>query len=172
MLTKSVFCENSVDAYEVSFLRKLLGGEVMKLFEADAFSHYIDDLRMDTSSDFVALALSLDDGWKYHWHYASGSANYRYKRMTVKRGKGLPGLALTLGRTVTSEGANGLKLECALMVVEGLCSAAAIPIGPAAGEIGVMMVGSRQPYVYSSSELQLFQNRAAELEAQLQLDTL
>jgi nitrogen regulatory protein A len=141
-------------------------------WKADAISDFIDRLRLGCSSDYAALALPhKEDGWKFKWCYASGSVNQRYKQMVIRRGKGLPGFALLLGRTLTHdqgmaeyEGAlMRMKMECPLMLAEGLQAAAAVPMGASADEIGVLMVGQRKARVYSESDLLYIRDCAVQL---------
>ncbi|MFL6557171.1 MAG: GAF domain-containing protein, partial [Bacillus sp. (in: firmicutes)] len=41
--------------------------------------------------EFVALALQNEVGPDVRWHYAAGNLNDKYKRITVRFGKGIAG---------------------------------------------------------------------------------
>ncbi|WP_240419266.1 GAF domain-containing protein [Paenibacillus periandrae] len=142
-------------------------------YEEDPMRRLIDHLRISSSHDFAALALPREDGRTYAWYYASGNMNHRYKGMVVKRGKGLPGLALRLGEAVISDSSSrntgGEKLNCALMTAEGLHAAAAVPIGPLAAPNGIIMVGARQARLYTTTELQYLDSCAIEVGRAIQL---
>jgi nitrogen regulatory protein A len=135
--------------------------------DIEAISGQIDRLRLYPFIDFAALALTEDEGRCYQWRYVSGNANQRYKRMVVKRGKGLPGMALLYGKLLVKDMQTAregeFKVECPLMLAEGLQAAAALPIPSLPVPVGVLMVGSRQPSVYSAGNLQDLKAVAGEL---------
>jgi len=144
----------------------------MSDFEADIISSSINYIRISSLSDFAALALPIDDGSRYRWEYASGNTNRRYQQMIVKRGRGLSGMALLLGRSLIKENRSNesskLRIECSLMLAEGLQTAAAIPIPARMGDVGVLMVGVRHPHSYTSINLSYLQECAIELSLLLE----
>ncbi|WP_337103611.1 GAF domain-containing protein [Paenibacillus sp. YIM B09110] len=145
----------------------------MRNFEADTISRAVHYIRVTSLSDFTALALPIDDGSKYRWQYASGNMNHRYQHMIVKRGKGLPGMALLLGRSlikdIASKEANKPRFECSLMLAEGLHTAAAVPIPDGFGSAGVLMVGVRHPHSYTDTNLIYLEQCAIELSNLLEI---
>jgi nitrogen regulatory protein A len=123
----------------------------------DNISSSLKHIQTTSFSDFVALALPNRDGSRYRWHYAHGNQNQRYKQMLVKRGKGLPGMALLCGICLTKDARltepGDLTIDCPLMWAEALEAAAAIPLPTTSGDNGILMVGKRYSYCYSPAEL-------------------
>jgi nitrogen regulatory protein A len=145
------------------------GGGKMGKIVADTINKQIEDIRISSCSDFAALALPNDFGLLFHWHYASGNVNERYKRIVVRQGKGLPGMALMIGRVITMDeypiSREGLKIECAVMLAENLKSAVAVPIRTAFRNLGLFLVGNRRAHVYSADELAYLQTSGEEFSA-------
>lgn len=139
----------------------------MSVYEADTISEFIHHIRLSTRSDFAALALLSQDGRRYRWQYTSGNQNDRYKQMVVRKGKGLAGMAVLLGRTLTIDSQSDLSIkldmDSPLMMAEGLQAAAAIPVREAVGDHGVLVIGIRRTYCYSENELREFQGFADDL---------
>lgn len=129
----------------------------MSDYETDLISSSINHIRTSSLSDFVALALPVENGNKYRWSYVSGNTNLRYQQMLVKRGKELSGMAVLLGRSLVkgngSLEAEKYKLDCPLMLAEGLKTATAIPIALKMGGMAVLLVGLRHVHHYTANEL-------------------
>lgn len=139
----------------------------MSDYETDIISNFIKHIRTSSFSDFVALALPIEKGNKYRWSFVSGNTNHRHQQMLVKRGKELSGMAMLLGRSLV-KGSGSLedekyKLECPLMLAEGLKTAAAIPIPLKMGGMAVLFVGLRNVHHYTVSELSELEVLAREL---------
>lgn len=122
----------------------------------------LEQIRVRTHSDFagVALPLGLGSGL-LQWSCAAGNTNRRYEQMKVKRGRGLAGLALQVGRLLTWDAASGeaaklhdLYRDCPLLMAEGLQAAAVVPLHSSLlPDAGLLLVGRRQPDAYSAAEL-------------------
>lgn len=82
--------------------------------------------------EFVGLALQNTDGPDVKWHYAAGNSNDKYKRITVRYGKGIAGKVISTGRQMYvdnfPENIPGKALEYPIMLAEGLIHAYAVPI--------------------------------------------
>jgi nitrogen regulatory protein A len=145
-------------------------------YETEVISQRMIHIRISTCSDFAALALLSEDRNRYRWHYATGNRNNRYMKMLVKRGKGLPGTALLLGRSMTIDHrkieSDKLEIDCPLMFAESLQAAMAIPILVSTKDIGVLMVGVRHENGYSKRDLNTLHKCARELERVLQASKL
>lgn len=122
----------------------------------------LEHIRVRTHSDFAAMALPLGQGsGLLHWSCAAGNTNRRYEQMKVKRGRGLAGLALQIGRLLTWDAASGdaaklhgMYRDCPVLMAEGLQAAAAVPLHSfLLPDAGLLLVGRRQPNAYSAAEL-------------------
>lgn len=88
-------------------------------------------LLVELPCDFVGVAIQNQRGPDVRWHYAVGNGNDKYKRITVRYGKGIAGRVISTGRPI--EVANfpnnilGKALEYPIMLAEKLVSAYAVP---------------------------------------------
>jgi nitrogen regulatory protein A len=142
-------------------------------YETEVIGQRMNHIRISSYSDFAALALLSEDHNRYRWYLATGNRNIRYKKMLVRRGKGLPGMALLLGRSFTIDRRevvyDRLENDCPLMIAEGLQVAVAIPLLKLTEPIGILMVGIRHEKGYSQSDLITFHEGAKELERVLEV---
>ncbi|MCQ6274364.1 GAF domain-containing protein [Bacillus sp. V3B] len=97
--------------------------------------------------DFVGVAIQNQKGPDVRWHYAVGNGNDKYKRITVRYGKGIAGKVISTGRAmeVTNfpNGILGKALEYPIMLAEKLVSSYAVPVFFQGGPKGVLLVGRR-----------------------------
>jgi nitrogen regulatory protein A len=97
--------------------------------------------------EFVGLALQNNDGPDVKWHYAAGNSNEKYKRITVRYGKGIAGKVISTGRSMYvddfPENIAGKALEYPIMLAEGLKHAYAVPIHFKGIPRGVLLIGNR-----------------------------
>ncbi|MEH7346441.1 GAF domain-containing protein [Bacillus sp. JJ1532] len=97
--------------------------------------------------DFVGLALQNQEGPDVSWHSAAGNSNEKYKRITVRYGKGIAGKVISTGSPITiknfPEEITGKALEYPIMLAEKLVFAFAVPLFIKSVPKGVLLVGRR-----------------------------
>lgn len=119
----------------------------------------LERLRSLTSCDFVAIAPLQEHTGRIRWQYVIGNSNERYQQMVIKKGQGLAGSALRLGRWVklddTHPQRHQERLNCPLMLAEQLQAAAVFPLVPnASSQIkGLLFIGKREPTRFEHGEL-------------------
>ncbi|WP_052036187.1 GAF domain-containing protein [Tumebacillus flagellatus] len=116
----------------------------------------LDGIRAEVVADFLALALP-EGGGQIRWAYASGNRNDRFKRIVLRPGKGIAGRVFSLGRPVSVEGitprAGDDPREYPILLAEGLCCAVAVPVLCGSRVRGVLLMASRTPRTFSSSDV-------------------
>ncbi|NOU64605.1 GAF domain-containing protein [Paenibacillus sp. LMG 31461] len=119
----------------------------------------LERLRSLTSCDFVAIAPLQEHTGRNRWQYVIGNSNDRYQQMVIKKGQGLAGTALRLGRWVKLDGSHPNRqqerLHCPLMLAEQLQAAAVFPLVPnASSQIkGLLFIGKREQTRFEHGEL-------------------
>lgn len=121
--------------------------------------------------DFAGLALQNTDGPDVRWHYAAGNSNEKYKRITVRYGKGIAGKVISTGRPMSvenfPENISGKALEYPIMLAEGLKFAYAVPIHFKGIPKGVLLVGNRTGQPIIENEQRTVREAARRLEQKL-----
>jgi nitrogen regulatory protein A len=127
-----------------------------------------DQLRRDVGSDFVALALQNEVGPDVRWHYASGNVNDKYKRITVRFGKGIAGKIISSGSPMMmSDFPNdiyGKVTDHPIMLAEKLVSCYAVPLFFNGSPKGVILIGKRVSYSFPEHEQEMVKESAETLE--------
>ena len=129
---------------------------------------------VDLPCDFVGVAIQNQKGPDVRWHYAVGNGNDKYKRITVRYGKGIAGRVISTGRPI--EVANfpnkilGKALEYPIMLAEKLVSAYAVPVFFEGMPKGVLLVGRRVSMPFQDHEQMSVQQSVQSLEAMLNHD--
>lgn len=129
----------------------------------------LEQLRSLTSCDFMALAPLHEHAGRNRWKYVIGNSNDRYQQMVIKKGQGLAGSVLRLGRWVklddTHPKRHQERLNCPLMLAEQLQTAAVFPLVPNASSLikGLLFIGKREQTRFEHDEL---------LAVQYNIDTL
>jgi nitrogen regulatory protein A len=119
----------------------------------------LERLRSLTSCDFVAIAPLQDHTGRNRWQYVIGNSNDRYQQMVIKKGQGLAGTALRLGRWVRLDDTHPKRqqerLHCPLMLAEQLQAATVFPLVPnASSQIkGLLFIGKREQTRFEHGEL-------------------
>lgn len=130
-----------------------------------------NQLLQEAPCEFAGLAIQNDHGPDVRWHYAAGNRNEKYKRITVRYGKGIAGRVISTGRPMMVEdfpnNIIGKILEYPIMLAENLVSAYAVPISINRVQKGVLLIGRRIPYHFSEDEKEIVNQTAAELEHML-----
>lgn len=115
-------------------------------------------LRMNTAGDFSALACHAKDDPDFHWRFASGNQNDRYRYITLKTGRGIEGMVLRTGSCIvfdeTTPELDAKRLDSPVMLAENLYSAVAAPVIVNREIHGVLLTGSRSIRKYSQKEIE------------------
>lgn len=97
--------------------------------------------------DFVGFAFQNMNSPDIQWHIATGNKNDKYKRITVRYGKGIAGRVISTGTPITIEDFPqeiiGKALEYPIMLAEKLLYSFAVPIQLNGISKGVLLVGQR-----------------------------
>jgi nitrogen regulatory protein A len=129
-------------------------------------------LKKRIGCEFVALALQNEVGPDVRWHYASGNLNDKYKRITVRFGKGVAGKIISSGSPMMlidfPNDIYGKVTDHPIMLAEKLVSCYAVPIFFNSLPKGVLLVGKREKYTFSEDDQEMVQDAALELEQILQ----
>ncbi|MCY9139185.1 GAF domain-containing protein [Peribacillus frigoritolerans] len=125
----------------------------------------------EMNGDFVGLALQNRKGPDISWHYAAGNRNDKYKRITVRYGKGIAGRVISTGTPMKIEGfpnnIHGKALDFPIMLAENLRCAFAVPIQFKSAPKGVLLVGKRTVQPISESDQHKILDAAKKLEKEL-----
>jgi nitrogen regulatory protein A len=129
-------------------------------------------LKKRIDCQFVALALQNEVGPDVRWHYASGNLNDKYKRITVRFGKGIAGKIISSGSPMMlidfPNDIYGKVTDHPIMLAEKLVSCYAVPLFFNSLPKGVLLIGKREKYTFSEDEREMVQEAALELEQILQ----
>jgi nitrogen regulatory protein A len=131
---------------------------------ADICSQLISDIR----ADFIGLALQNEVGPDVKWHYAAGNLNDKYKRITVRFGKGIAGRVISTGSDMTIEefpyGIIGKATDYPITLAEKLISSYAVPLFFGGVPKGVLLAGTRVKYFFNDKDKELVKESAQSLE--------
>jgi nitrogen regulatory protein A len=126
------------------------------------------DLQQDIGAEFVGLAIQNEVGPDVRWHCCAGNLNDKYKRITVRYGKGIAGRVISSGSpmmiTRFPEQILGKSTDYPIMLAEKLVSSYAVPLFFNGVPKGVLLVGHREEYNFSEEEQQLVKKSAIYLE--------
>ncbi|MFB3169440.1 GAF domain-containing protein [Neobacillus sp. 179-C4.2 HS] len=129
-------------------------------------------LKKRIGCEFVALALQNEVGPDVRWHYALGNLNDKYRRITVRFGKGVAGKIISSGSPMMlidfPNDIYGKVTDHPIMLAEKLVSCYAVPIFFNSLPKGVLLVGKREKYTFSEDDQEMVQDAALELEQILQ----
>lgn len=121
--------------------------------------------------DFVGFALKNQEGPDVRWHFAAGNSNEKYKKITVRYGKGIAGKVILTGSPIMisnfPEGISGKALEYPIMLAEKLKNAYAVPILLNSDPKGVLLAGRRSNTQITESEQLTVKQAAKALEGLL-----
>lgn len=130
-----------------------------------------DQLKMQINCDFVGLALQDQEGPDVRWHYAIGNNTDKYKRISLRYGKGIAGKVISTGRPMTidrfPDQIIGKAIEYPIMLAENLVSSYAVPIFHNGTPKGVLLLGHRCPHSYTEDEQKEAKETAIVLEGLL-----
>lgn len=127
-----------------------------------------EKLKSKLNCEFVGLAIQNEVGPDIRWRYASGNLNDKYKRITVRFGKGIAGKVISSGGTMMIQDfpndINGKAIEHPIMLAEKLVSSYAVPLFFNGVPKGVLLVGKRSGHTFSDHEQEIVQESASVLE--------
>ncbi len=139
-----------------------------ELRELPGVMEVCDNLKTTAGCEFVGLAIQNETGPDVRWHYATGNLNDKYKRITVRFGKGIAGKIISSGSTMMitdfPHQINGKITDYPIMLAEKLVSSYAVPLFFHDVPKGVLLVGKREPYVFSEEVQQKVNDSALILE--------
>ncbi|MBP2239558.1 signal transduction protein with GAF and PtsI domain [Cytobacillus eiseniae] len=138
---------------------------------SEEIAHVCESILANITADFVGLALQNREGPDVRWHYAAGNSNEKYKRISVRYGKGIAGKVISTGSPITinnfPEDIQGKPLEYPIMLAEKLLYAYAVPIHYKGAPKGVILVGSRTNDPITDSEQKMIKQAASTMEGML-----
>ncbi|MFF2448405.1 GAF domain-containing protein [Neobacillus sp. NPDC058068] len=127
-----------------------------------------NQLKEELQCDFVGLAIQNEIGPDVRWHYAVGNLNEKYKRITVRFGKGIAGKVISSGSPMMmTDFPNhilGKMTDYPIALAEKLVSTYAVPIQFNAAPKGVLLVGKREKYSFIEDEQEKVKESAESLE--------
>jgi nitrogen regulatory protein A len=139
-----------------------------ELKELQSVKKVCEQLKQHISCDFVGFAMQNEAGPDVKWHYASGNLNDKYKRITVRFGKGIAGKIISSGSAMMMEefpnNIVGKVTDFPIMLAEKLVSTYAVPIFFNSVPKGVLLIGKREKYTFSEEEQEQVQDSAQLLE--------
>ncbi|MED4202414.1 GAF domain-containing protein [Neobacillus mesonae] len=139
-----------------------------ELRELPSIIEICEKLKTAAGCDFVGLALQNEIGPDVRWHYASGNLNDKYKRITVRFGKGIAGKIISSGSTMMitdfPKHINGKVTDYPIMLAEKLVSSYAVPLFFNGVPKGVLLIGRRESHVYCEDVQQMADDSALVLE--------
>ncbi|MEO2078059.1 MAG: GAF domain-containing protein [Bacillus sp. (in: firmicutes)] len=147
-----------------------------EIIEIPAVIEVCNRLMAAVNCDFVALALQNKVGPDVRWHYASGNLNEKYKRITVRFGKGIAGKIISSGSpmmlTDFPNGILGKVTDHPIMLAEKLVSSYAVPLFFNSVPKGVLLIGNRRSSVFTEANQQEVIESARTLEQVLKDEIL
>ncbi|MEH6904425.1 GAF domain-containing protein [Neobacillus drentensis] len=144
--------------------------------ELQAVTLMCDRLMANVGCDFVALAMQNEVGPDVRWHYASGNLNDKYKRITVRFGKGIAGKIISSGSPMLMKDfpkdVIGKVTDHPIMLAEKLVSTYAVPLFFNDVPKGVLLIGNRKTTSFSEEDQQQVSEAAQSLEQILKAQKL
>jgi nitrogen regulatory protein A len=139
-----------------------------ELMELQQVVEACNHLMQDIGCDFVGVAIQNEIGPDVKWHYASGNLNDKYKRITVRYGKGIAGKVISSGSPLMIEDFPnhilGKTIDYPIMLAEKLISSYGVPLFFNAVPKGVLVVGKRTQHYFPESEQKMVKKSAVKLE--------
>jgi signal transduction protein with GAF and PtsI domain len=130
----------------------------------EACNHLMDEI----DCEFVGLAIQNKIGPDIRWHYAFGNLNDKYKRITVRYGKGIAGKIISSGSPMMIQDFPnhilGKSIDYPIMLGEKLISSYGVPLFFNAVPKGVLVIGKRTNYTFLDHECEKVKDAALLLE--------
>lgn len=121
----------------------------------------IDQLRESLNVDFIGLAMPSDLILQtdIHWRYVSGETNERYKKIELKKGKGVAGIVIKTGRDwieldIESSSLQTHLFDFPIIRFEKLTNFIAVPLWKYNKVAAVLLIGNRskRPFTLTMHE--------------------
>jgi nitrogen regulatory protein A len=126
------------------------------------------ELLKEINVEYVGLAIQNEVGPDVRWHCCAGNLNDKYKRITVRYGKGIAGRVISSGSPMMiakfPEDIIGKSTDYPIMLAEKLVSSYAVPLFFSGIPKGVLLVGNRAEHHFSHEEQQIVKKSAVYLE--------
>ncbi|PFO08936.1 GAF domain-containing protein [Bacillus sp. AFS076308] len=126
-------------------------------------------LKGQISCDFVGLAIQNRVGPDVRWHYAVGNLNDKYKRITVRFGKGIAGKIISTGTPMMMVNfphqAAGKVTDYPIALAEKLNTSYAVPLFFNGVPKGVLLVGNRESRLFNDNDQEVVKESGQALEA-------
>ena len=136
--------------------------------EIQAVIDVCDQLKKQVGSDFVGLAIQNRVGPDVKWHYAVGNLNDKYKRITVRFGKGIAGKIISTGTPMMMENfphqVTGKVTDYPIALAEKLNTCYAVPLFFNGIPKGVLLVGNRECRSFSDPDQEWVNDSGQALE--------
>ncbi|MBO0960624.1 GAF domain-containing protein [Neobacillus sp. MM2021_6] len=136
--------------------------------EIQAVTDLCSGVMAAVNSEFVALAIQNESGPDVRWHYAAGNLNDKYKRITVRFGKGIAGKVISSGSPMMMKNFPhdilGKVTDYPIALAEKLVASYAVPLFFNAVPKGVLLVGKREKYSFTEEEQEVVKDSAQSLE--------
>lgn len=136
--------------------------------ELQAVIEVCNHIRNTIGADFVGLALQNEQGPDVRWHFATGNINEKYKRITVRFGKGIAGKVISSGNEMMiaefPHHILGKVTDYPITLAEKLVSMFAVPLFFNFVPKGVLLVGNRTKKIFSELEQEQVKAAAHSME--------
>lgn len=116
----------------------------------------IDQLRESLDVDFIGLAMPSDLILQtdIHWRYVTGETNERYKKIELKKGKGVAGIVIKTGRDwmeldVASSSLQSHMFDFPIIRFEKLTNFLAVPLWKYNQVAAVLLIGNRNKRTFT-----------------------
>ncbi|WP_080845840.1 GAF domain-containing protein [Cytobacillus gottheilii] len=130
--------------------------------------HVLEELLSNVPCEFAAIAIQIPKGTDVKWKHAAGNLNDKYKRITLRYGKGIAGRVISTGTPIHldrfPENIIGRDLEYPIMLAEKLISAYAVPIPLNGSAKGVLLIGRRVRQPFQLKEQKAVRDYTSKLE--------
>ncbi|KKI90041.1 hypothetical protein WQ54_23265 [Bacillus sp. SA1-12] len=121
------------------------------------------------------MAISSKNAKEIRWKYSSGNSNDKYKRISVRYGKGVAGTVIRTGSPMTISSfpheIPGKPTDYPILLAEQLISCIAVPICFNQTIWGVLLGGNRSIGQFSPEQLAIMNHAVSQIE-QILKDTL
>lgn len=115
-----------------------------------SYQHKIEELKEHLGFDYIGLALvqPAESHFSLKWEYVVGNISNRYKKITLKSGKGVAGIVFKTGKPLLIQDVEEMYSETELfsypiVVAENIKSFGAIPLYKYNRVKGVLLAGYR-----------------------------
>ncbi|MDH6363230.1 nitrogen regulatory protein A [Enterococcus sp. PF1-24] len=134
---------------------------------------WLDEKRVAWQSDFVGIAVNTapsNQAKEIRWNYVSGNLNQHYQSIRLRVGRGIAGIVWQTAREHQDNhifSQPDLLLEYPIARLEKLEAVIGIPIMQDNLVMGILLLGSRIPKVFSNEEIANVKKELSIVEALL-----